>query len=219
MFDLDGTLCDTLEDIAGAVNAVLCRMNFPQHPQEAYKRFVGEGIGVLAARALPSDHQDEAAVKAFARAIGAEYGGRLLEKTAPYHGIVHLLKELVKRKIKLAVASNKPHDLTLRTVFSCFPSIPFGAVLGERKGVPPKPDPAIALDASVALGVAPGECLYAGDSGIDMKTAVAAGMYPVGVLWGFRDADELLSNGAKALIKHPLELLDLLDRKYFQTIT
>jgi phosphoglycolate phosphatase len=214
LFDLDGTLLDTLEDIATAVNRALVSLGFPLHPKNAYRYFVGEGIGELARRALPENRRGAEDVKACLAAISREYGGGLLVKTKPYPGIPELLAALVKRNIRCAVVSNKPHELTLRSVGTLFPGVVFGAVLGERKGVPPKPDPKVALEAVSTLGAAPPECVYVGDSGIDMKTAAAAGMYPVGALWGFRDKEELIANGAKALIKHPMDLLKLLDKKF-----
>jgi len=214
LFDLDGTLLDTLEDIADAVNRALASLGVPPHPNKAYRYFVGEGIGELARRALPENRRGTDDIRACLLAISREYGGGLLVKTKPYPGILELLAELVKRRIRCAVVSNKPHELTLRSVGTLFPGFPFGAVLGERSGVPPKPDPTVALEAASTLGVVPAQCVYVGDSGVDMKTAVAAGMYPVGALWGFREKDELVANGAKALIKHPLDLLKLLDKKF-----
>ena len=210
VFDLDGTLLDTLADIAGAVNSALASLGLPPHPVDAYRHFVGEGIVVLARRVLPAHRQSEADVKTCLNAIIREYGRGLLVNTRPYDGIPELLDALAQKQIPIAVASNKPHNLTLRSVETLFRGVQFGAVLGERKGVAPKPDPAVAIEAASLLGVAPAQCLYAGDSGIDMQTAVAAGMFPVGALWGFRDKEELISNGAKALIQHPLELLELL---------
>lgn len=214
LFDLDGTLLDTLEDIAAAVNRALASLGFPPHPNKAYRYFVGEGIGELARRALPENRRGVDDVKACLSAISREYGGSLLVKTQPYPGVPELLAELVKRNILCAVVSNKPHELTMRSVRALFPGVPFGAVLGERTGIPTKPDPAIALEAAAALGVAPAQCAYVGDSGVDMKTAVAAGMFPVGALWGFRDKDELVANGAKALLKHPMDLLEVIDKRF-----
>jgi phosphoglycolate phosphatase len=210
VFDLDGTLLDTLADIAAAVNRALASLGLPPHPVDAYRHFVGEGIAVLAQRALPKDRQSEADVKACLSAITREYGSGLLVNTRPYAGIPELLEALGRKRIPCAIVSNKPHDLTLRSVGALFKGVRFGAVLGERKGVAPKPDPCLALKAASLLGAAPAQCLYVGDSGIDMQTAIAAGMYPVGALWGFRDKEELVGNGAKTLIKHPSELLRLL---------
>jgi phosphoglycolate phosphatase len=212
LFDLDGTLLDTLADIADAVNRALAGLGFPQHPREAYKRFVGEGIAVLARRVLPAGNQNDEDVRACLTAINREYGRGLLVKTRPYDGVIDLLHALAKRKIPLAIVSNKPHDLALRSV-ALFKGVSFGAIYGERKGVPAKPDPAAAFEAASVLGVPPAECLYVGDSGIDMKTATRAGMFAVGALWGFRDRKELTDCGAKALIEHPLGLLKLFEEK------
>jgi phosphoglycolate phosphatase len=211
LFDLDGTLLDTLADIGDAVNTALASLGFPQHPLPAYRYFVGEGIGMLARRVLPQDRRTDADVAACLAAINREYGAGLLVKTKPFGGIPEMLAQCARKKMKLAVVSNKPHDLALRSVAAHFAGDLFAAVLGERKGVPTKPDPAIAFEAAKLLSVNNSQCLYVGDSGIDMKTAVNAGMYPVGVLWGFRDADELLSCGAKTLVKEPAELLSLLN--------
>ena len=210
LFDLDGTLLDTLADIGGAVNTALASLGFPQHPLPAYRYFVGEGIEVLAQRVLPQDRRTDADVAACLAAINREYGAGLLVKTKPFDGIVEMLTQCARKKMKLAVVSNKPHDLALRSVAAHFAGDLFAAILGERKGVPTKPDPSIALEAAKILSVNNDHCIYVGDSGIDMQTAVNAGMYPVGVLWGFRDADELLACGAKTLITKPMDLLGLL---------
>jgi phosphoglycolate phosphatase len=212
LFDLDGTLLDTLADIAHASNAALATLGFPRHTMEAYRYFVGEGIEVLAKRVLPDSHKGDADVAACLAAINREFGAGLLVETRPYDGIPELLSRLARKNIKLAVVSNKPHEFVLRSVAAHFENGLFSAVLGQRKNVPIKPDPTIALEAARLLSVAdPGQCLYVGDSGVDMRTAVNAGMYPVGVLWGFRDADELTAAGAKTLIKKPSELLTLLN--------
>jgi phosphoglycolate phosphatase len=210
LLDLDGTLLDTLADIGDAVNTALASLGFPQHPLPAYRYFVGEGIGVLAQRVLPQDRRTDADVAACLAAINREYGAGLLVKTKPFDGIVEMLTQCARKKMKLAVVSNKPHDLALRSVAAHFAGDLFAAILGERKGVPTKPDPSIALEAAKILSVNNDQCIYVGDSGIDMQTAVNAGMYPVGVLWGFRDADELLACGAKTLITKPMDLLGLL---------
>lgn len=214
LFDLDGTLLDTLDDIAAAVNRALASLGLPPHPADAYRHFVGEGIVVLAQRALPNNRRGEADVKVCLSAITREYGSGLLVKTRPYAGIPELLDALGRKKIPCGIVSNKPHDLTLRSVGALFKSVRFGAVLGERKGAAPKPDPAIAFEAASLLGVKPETCLYVGDSGIDMQTAVAAGMYPVGALWGFRGKEELVANGAKELIAHPFELFRIIDGNF-----
>ena len=209
LFDLDGTLLDTLEDIATAVNTALSTLGFPGHALEAYRHFVGDGIEVLARRVLPADRRGDADVAACLAAINREYGAGLLVKTRPFDGIGDMLVSLAERGAKLGVVSNKPHDLAIRSVAAHFRRDLFGVVIGERKDVPTKPDPTAALEAARSLSVAPGRCLYAGDSGTDMKTAVNAGMCPVGVLWGFRDAEELTKTGARALLRRPADLLAL----------
>ncbi len=196
------------------MNRALASLGFPPHPNKAYRYFVGEGIGELARRALPENRRGVDDVKACLSAISREYGGSLLVKTQPYPGVPELLAELVKRNIRLRRSlqqASRAHDAFRGALF---PGVPFGAVLGERTGIPTKPDPAIALEAAAALGVAPAQCAYVGDSGVDMKTAVAAGMFPVGALWGFRDKDELMANGAKALLKHPMDLLEVIDKRF-----
>jgi phosphoglycolate phosphatase len=211
LFDLDGTLLNTLADIAHAVNAALASLGFPQHPVESYRHFVGEGIDVLAQRVLPQDRRGNSDVAACLAAINREYGAGLLVRTRPFDGVADMLSACVARGLKLGVVSNKPHELALRSVAAHFGGSLFTVILGERKNVPTKPDPALAIEAAATLSVVPGQCLYVGDSGIDMMTAVNAGMYPVGVLWGFRDAAELTAAGAKTLIGKPSELLTVLN--------
>ena len=210
IFDLDGTLLDTIEDLADSMNAVLGRAGLPAHDVEAYKRFVGDGIEVLVERALPPGMRDARALRAFVAAMREEYGRRWKVKTAAYEGIEELLETLARRGIKLAVLSNKPDDATKQVVEALLPRARFDVVLGARSGVPRKPDPTAALDIARTLGVLPGECLYVGDSATDVQTAAAAGMKPVGVLWGFRGAAELEGAGAKILISRPAEILDIL---------
>jgi phosphoglycolate phosphatase len=210
LFDLDGTLLDTLEDIADAVNRALASLSLPVHPIDAYRTFVGEGISVLARRVLPLGRQGDDDAGACLEAISREYGGGLLVKTKPFAGITDLLNALAKRNIRCGVVSNKPHELAIRSVTTLFASHTFGAVIGQRLDVPTKPDPTGALEAAAILDAKPSDCLYVGDSGIDMQTAQAAGMFGVGVLWGFRNKEELVHCGAKAVISHPNELLALL---------
>jgi phosphoglycolate phosphatase len=186
-------------------------LGFPQHPITSYKTFVGEGISVLAERALPPEKRDEASVKACVNAMGEEYAVHCKDQTKPYDGIAQLLECLTKRNFNLAVLSNKPHAMTMLLVRQYFPQTNFHSVNGARDGVPKKPHPLGALETARRLHIAPERFLYLGDSGVDMDTATSAGMFPVGALWGFREKQELLLHGAKALIKHPLELLDIAD--------
>ena len=210
LFDLDGTLLDTIEDLADSMNIVLGRMGFPTHKVEAYKYYVGDGVRDLALRALPEGHRDEETVKECIAAMRQEYGNRWDKKTRPYPGIPELLDAVTARGVKMAVLSNKPDATTKVVVAKLMPRWRFDYVAGERAGIPRKTDPAAALSIAEQLGIPPQEWLYLGDTNTDMKTACAAGMYPVGALWGFRTADELLASGAKVLIKYPTELLTLL---------
>jgi len=210
IFDLDGTLLDTLEDIADSMNSVLERFGYPTHDIEAYKYFVGDGFRNLVLRALPEDDRTDENIEKGFIAVRDEYSRRWSNKTKPYPGISTMLDGFASRGIKLAVLSNKSDDFAKLMIKKFLPDWEFSAVFGERQGIPKKPDPAGALEIADLLGVRTDECLYLGDTGVDMRTASAAGMFAVGVLWGFRQADELLANGADVLINEPPEALGLL---------
>ena len=210
IFDLDGTLLDTLQDLADAVNGVLSRSGFPEHGLEAYRYFVGDGVEYLARRALPEKYRDEATVTGFVTAIMDEYSQRWPNHTCPFEGIPELLDALTARRIRMAILTNKPDDSTRVMVSKLLPRWQFHIILGATPLLPKKPDPQGASQIADYLKLPPQAFLYVGDSDIDMKTASAAGMYAVGVLWGFRIADELIRSGAKVLIDKPLELLKLL---------
>lgn len=209
VFDLDGTLADTLADIADSTNRVLAARGLPTHERSAYGLFVGEGVTRLVARVLPSDAQHLA--DEVATAFKEDYAEHLLDETRPYAGIPELVDALVARQLPLAVLSNKPDWATQEVVRTLFPSAPFAAVVGFREEVPRKPDPTAALAIAAQLRVPPQRCALVGDTATDMKTAVAAGMVPIGVLWGFRERPELVSAGARVLIETPSRMLDLFD--------
>jgi len=211
IFDLDGTLLDTLDDIADAMNRVLAAHGFPTHPVDAYRTFVGDGVRNLALRTLPAGHRDDATVDRFTAGMRDAYAQNWNAKTTPYPGVPEMLDALAARGWKLAVLSNKPHDFTVQCVATLLPRWRFDVVLGHHDGIALKPDPGGALEVLAALGVDAGDVLYAGDSGMDMQTAVRAGMFPVGVLWGFRGRDELLAAGARALVQTPAGILQLGD--------
>ena len=213
IFDLDGTLLDTLDDIANAANRVLAARSFPIHPNPNYRAFIGEGVVKLMLRALPEAYQDEATVQACVGAYVQEYERTWNALTKPYAGVPEMLDALVVRGLKLAVLSNKPHHFTQRCVDELLAKWAFDVVLGASDRLPRKPNPASAIETAKRLGVPPAECLYVGDSGIDMQTACAAGMFAVGALWGFRGQEELLRDGAQVLINKPSEVLDCLDHK------
>ena len=210
LFDLDGTLLNTLRDIADSVNAVLVRSGFPQHPVDAYRYFVGDGVENLARRVLPPERRDPETVARTRAAIDTEYTQHEADTTRPYPGVPELLSALTGRRVKMAVLSNKPNHSVQSTVAALLGGWHFDVVFGARPSVPIKPDPSGALEVARLLGLRPADFLYLGDTGTDMKTAVAAGMYPVGALWGFRTADELLAAGAKELVQYPTGLLKLL---------
>jgi len=207
IFDLDGTLLDTLQDLADAMNSVLQRRGYPLHPPEAYKLFIGHGFPTLASRCLPEAARLPAIIAECVAEAKAEYDKRWMRNTRPYAGVPELLSETARRRVKQAILSNKPHEFTVTMVAHFFAAWDFEAVIGGREGVPGKPDPAGALEISATLGFPPGDVLYVGDSGTDMATARNAGMRPVGVLWGFRGREELLENGAEWLVSRPADLL------------
>jgi phosphoglycolate phosphatase len=211
IFDLDGTLLDTLDDIANAANHVLAARGFRPHPNGHYRTLIGEGVVKLMARALPETHQDEATLQACVRDYAQEYERTWNVQTKPYPGVPEMLDALVARGLKLAVLSNKPDHFTKRCVDELLGKWAFDVVLGATDKFPRKPDPASAIEIAGRLGVLPGECLYVGDSGIDMQTARAARMYAAGALWGFRDRDELLKDGAQVLINRPNEVLGIIN--------
>jgi len=210
IFDLDGTLLDTLEDLADAMNWVLAAAGYPKHPLDAYRHFVGDGIEMLVRRALPEGAWDEDTLPSFVDAMRDEYAQRSTNKTRPYPGIPELLDVLEKRGIPFAILSNKPHPATVDLTARLLGRWQFAAVLGARDDVPKKPDPAGALEIAEGLGIDPAAFAYLGDTPVDGGTARAAGMLPAAVLWGFRDEEELRIAGARVLLSDPAGLLPLL---------
>lgn len=206
LFDLDGTLLDTLEDIADAANRVLIKNGFPSHPLDAYRYFVGDGSARLIERAVPQKERSDLTIQRCLEGFLEDYGSNWKIRTAPYPGIPEMLDSLVKMGVRLAVLSNKPHPYTLDCVDQLLSRWRFELVLGQRPGVPRKPDPAGAFEAAEQMNLSPAEFLYLGDTVIDMKTAEAAGMPAVGALWGFRP-EELAKSGLGTLIQTPLEML------------
>jgi phosphoglycolate phosphatase len=210
IFDLDGTLLDTLDDLGNAMNRVLADMGFPTHAIDEYRSFIGDGIEKLINRALPEKNRNEITVHTCLKAFLEDYHKNSNSYTRPYKGIPELLDVLKERGLQTAVLSNKPHDTTTVCVAELLQRWQFDVVLGHRDGTPYKPDPGGALEISERLNIPPGEFLFLGDSGVDMETAIAAGMFPVGALWGFRGEEELEERGAQVLISDPLDILNLL---------
>lgn len=214
IFDLDGTLLDTLEDLGNAVNRVLSTNGFPTHEIDAYRYFVGDGVATLITKALPIENRNDETIRDCSAGLRKDYAINWNVRTKPYDGIVETLKSLKTRGLKISILSNKPHKYTKLCVDGFFPNIAFDLVLGQKDTVPQKPDPAGALQIAGELDIPPSDFIYLGDTAVDMKTATTAGMFPVGVLWGFRQAEELLGSGAKILINHPMEIMDLLDKTF-----
>jgi phosphoglycolate phosphatase len=214
LFDLDGTLIDSIEDLMDSMNDVLEKYNYPLHSVEDYKYFVGNGIEQLIIRALPQNVSDnDEFVLKIVKEYRDEYNKKWHDKSKPYEGIPELLSILEKLGLSMVVFSNKADYFTQKIIKHFFPDNNFKIILGARENFPNKPDPAGALEISRSLNIPPDSFLYLGDTNTDMQTANAAGMFPVGVLWGFRKKDELIENGAKELISHPLELLEIINRK------
>jgi phosphoglycolate phosphatase len=209
IFDLDGTLLDTLEDIADATNTILAQRHFPTHDLDHYRRYVGDGVTRLIERVLPEEKRADTTIKECLQAFRDEYALNWNNKTQPYPGIYEMLGGLAARHLKLSVLSNKPDDFTKRCVPEYFPQCPFDMVKGLDESTPPKPDPAGARQIAAHLNINPSEILFLGDSGADMKTAISAGMVPVAALWGFKPRAELEHEGVQAYIDHPKELLAL----------
>lgn len=205
IYDLDGTLLDTLRDIAETANVVLQQHGFPTHPLEAYATFVGDGLGVLMERILPVNHSAQLREQCCQRFLEV-YEHWWDRHSRPYDGVGAMLARLSAAHLPLTVLSNKPHAFTVRMVERFFPEGPFSLVYGQRQGIARKPDPWAALDIARRLHANPAEMLFVGDTPIDIRTGKAAGMKTAGVTWGFRSARELLAERPDFLINHPSEL-------------
>ena len=211
IFDLDGTLLDTIEDLADSMNHVLLENALPTHPVDAYFHFIGNGMAKLVERALPdSIRSNGEQVVNFTEAFRIAYDARWNRKSKPYPGIPEVLDSLVAAGIPMAICSNKPDPFTQKCVAELLPRWKFDCVLGQSDAFPRKPDPSSTLHITKTLGIAPAEAWFIGDSGVDMQTASAAGAQAVGVLWGFRSESELRENGASHIVTTPAELQELL---------
>lgn len=209
IFDLDGTLLDTLDDLAESMNAVLAGRGLPVHPVWAYRYLVGDGMPTLVRRALPIGHRGPEEAALALEEMRVEYDRRWDAQTRLYDGVGDMLDELTHMGLPLAVLSNKPDDFTHLTVERLLARWSFAAVQGLRDDVPRKPDPAGALGMAAGGGWEPERCLYVGDSSTDMVTARRAGMVAAGVTWGFRDREELWASGAQAVVETPAQVMDL----------
>ena len=210
IFDLDGTLLDTLEDIADSANEALVASGFEPHPLNEYRFFVGNGVENLVKMMLPKDTQQQVidrVIDGFQQAYNRNYAN----KCQPYPGIMSLIDELIKRGYKMGVCSNKPDAFTQVMVDLYFKNVDFVAVSGERKDLPRKPNAAMVHFILDKMDLGTDECLFIGDSDVDVKTANNAGLKSVGVEWGFRPIQELIDANVTYTVSHPKEILDLLE--------
>ncbi len=211
IFDLDGTLLNSIGDIAACGNDALATLGFPALSVELYRAYVGDGVRSLARKVLPEGHRDDDTVRTFLGVYAELYGRRWNETTAPYPGVMRLLAELSERSVPLAVLSNKRDEFMKACVRELLPGIRFAEVRGESESTPTKPDPRGALAVAAALGVEPAGCLFVGDSEIDAETARRAGMPFVAVEWGYRSRAQLEQAGAQHFVREPSELLGMLE--------
>lgn len=209
IFDLDGTLLNTIDDLANATNHALKSLGFPTHGLWVYPNMVGNGVGKLIERALPDDARSEKNVKDMFAAFREYYDQHCCEDTVPYPGIPELIADLTAKGINLAVTSNKYQDAVVKIIAHYFPEANFRAVLGNVEGVPRKPDPSIVFQALSLCPTPKADVLYVGDSGVDMETARRACVESVGVTWGFRSIVELKEAYADHIVSTPAQIAEL----------
>lgn len=214
LFDLDGTTANTLENLAFCANSVIAEFGLAPVEADRYRYFVGDGSRVqmqrlLSYRGVYSGKDDEPFLEEVFSKYLAFLSDHCSDGVVPYEGMPELISDLNSRDIKCCVFSNKPHNQACKVVVSVYPEGSFILVLGQKDSYPRKPDPAGALMLAKELGVLPSECFYVGDTNTDMKTGKAAGMYTIGVLWGFRDRDELEKAGADVIVSTPAEIFNL----------
>lgn len=206
IFDLDGTLLNTIGDIAGAMNHALKQHGYPTHPDEAYYDMVGWGLDVLTERALPEDANLEALLPSIKNAWMEYYRKHPADRTVPYDGVESLLSALVEANVALGVLTNKPHEMAEQAVAALLPERYFAVIIGLDERFPRKPDPTALLHALEELGIAPEEACMIGDSEVDMETARNAGVEAVAVSWGFRTLETLREAGAEVTVHSTEEL-------------
>jgi phosphoglycolate phosphatase len=210
IFDLDGTLLNTLSDLAHSTNYALRKNGFPPHPVESYNRFVGNGINKLFEQALPAGEKTEENILKIRRTFLPYYDAHHTKCTEPYEGIPELLRTLRAGGIETAVASNKYQQATETLINRYFPEIDFIAVFGQREGIPVKPDPAVVHEILGIAAIPAADALYVGDSAVDMLTASRSGITSVGVTWGFRPRSELETAGAVHIADSAGEILRII---------
>ena len=212
IFDLDGTLADTVAAIRSGLNMALAQVDYPTHTHEEILSYINHGARELVRQALPPHlGHDEDEIDRVLALYNQTYALTYLETKEPYEGIPEALAALNKAGCRLAVLSNKQDEFVKKLMPILLPGLPFFDCVGQRKGSPKKPDPTVPLALAAAMGVAPAACAFVGDSDVDMETAHRAGMLAVGVAWGFRPADVLQENGADVIVNTPSELIGLLN--------
>lgn len=212
IFDLDGTLLDTLADLAASANHTIEKMGYPTHPLESYRYFVGNGVPKLLERCLPEDKRSEENILTARELFSGYYNVHFADKTKPYEGVPELLGSLKKSGVKMAVASNKSDEFTQSIVKKFFGDI-FDMVQGGKADVPKKPAPDIAFGIMERLGAVSENTYFAGDSNVDMYTAKNAGLTAIGCLWGFRTKEELVDGGADFLAEKPSDIYDIIMKR------
>ena len=213
IFDLDGTLLNTIADLGEATNHAMAEMGYPEHPLSAYNMMVGNGIRRLIERALPEDARTDETVEAAREHFLLYYNRHIHDHTVPYPGIPELLRDLTERKVAVAVASNKFQEGVTTLITHFFPDIPWVAVMGNREGMPTKPDPSIVFNILADYPTPKSDVLYVGDSGVDMETARRACVDSCGVTWGFRTLQELETAGANEIVENPDDILPIVSRR------
>lgn len=212
IFDLDGTLLDTIADLGTATNHALRQCGYPEHSLASYAKFVGNGITRLIERSLPEDERIPETINTVREKFTEYYDNHKTDLTRPYPGITELLHELETMGIKLAVASNKYHKSVVSLIKHYFPTINWHAIEGQKDGVPTKPDPSIVFEILAKCPVRKSKVLYVGDSGVDMETARRACVDSCGVTWGFRPAKELKEFHADNIVDAPEEIIRIVNR-------
>ena len=209
IFDLDGTLVHTIEDIAGAANTMFTMHSLPTHGVDYYLRWIGSGAVRFIERALDGDVEQDQLLR-YVADFKEIYGNNLHNHSRVYEGIPEVLDELAEKRVKISLLSNKPHLLTRKVASHYLSAWPFDPVLGQREEVPRKPDPAAAFEIAEHMGLSPEQILFVGDSDNDIFTARAAGMIPLAVSWGYGRLDEVPVDGDFNTINHPSEILECL---------
>lgn len=208
VFDLDGTLLNTLDDIANVVNQILAERGHAQHPLDAYRGFLGHGVNRLLANALPSECQDDQYVEGCVLEFFEKYSLSSCDTSEAYSGVPELLRALESMGVRLAILSNKPHELTVHCVAELLGDWNFEIVYGHRKGSERKPSPESLNEIVQLLSLSEDKILFVGDTVVDVQTAIRAKVHPVGVAWGYQGEKFLVEAGAAKILQHPLDLLE-----------